>query len=65
MANVLKVTIDPDIKLEGVDDMPDDIKGNLLVNITLACKKYNCHWTEIVWSVKMVDNQPVIRVNRR
>ena len=67
MGNVLKIIIDPDIKLVGdnIEKMPDNIKGNLLATMTHACKKYNCHWTELVWSVKMPDGNPVIYVNKR
>ena len=53
MDNVLQVEIDTDIKLdpEKIKGMPDDIKGRLLVTMTIACEKYNCHWTELTWKV--------------
>ncbi len=53
-SNVLKVTINPDIELDEarIKGMPDDIKGRLLVTMTIACDKYDCEWTELTWSVK-------------
>lgn len=67
MGNVLKFDIDPDISLDEsrIKGMSDNIKGNLLVTMTLAAKKYDCHWTELVWKVKMNEGQPVIYVNKR
>ena len=54
MDNVLQVEINPDIKLDErfTKNMPDDIKGRLLVTMTIACEKYKCHWTELTWKVK-------------
>ncbi len=54
MDNVLQVEIDPDIKLDErfTKNMPDDIKGRLLATMTIACEKYDCHWTELTWTVK-------------
>ena len=54
MDNVLQVEIDPDIKLDErfTKNMPDDIRGRLLVTMTIACRKYDCHWTELIWTVK-------------
>ena len=67
MSNVIKCTIDPDIVLdEGrIQGMPDYIKGNLLAVMTIKCKKENCHWTELDWSITMTDGQPVISVKRK
>ena len=66
--NVLKVDIDPDIKLnpDRIKNMPEKLQGHLLVTMTIACKKYNCHWTELAWSVKFdKSGQPYIRVKKR
>ena len=54
MDNVLQVEIDPDIKIIGknIDKMPDEIKDRLLITMTIACGKYDCHWTELTWEVK-------------
>ena len=67
MGNVLKFDIDPDIKLDEsrIVGMSDNIKGNLLATMTLAAKKYKCHWTKLAWSVKMYDGQPVINVKEK
>ena len=67
MSNVLEIDIDPDIKLdEGrIKGMPDHIKGHLLGILTLTAKKNKCHWSELTWSVKMTDGQPIIRVKRK
>ena len=67
MGNVIDVTIDPDIVLDEsrIKDMPDSIKGNLLATMTIACERYDCHWTELTWSVKMMSGQPVIHVKKR
>lgn len=67
MKNVLEFDINPDIKLDEsrIIGMPDNIKGNLLATMTLAEKKYNCHWTDLTWSIKITEGQPVINVKRR
>ena len=65
MPNVLTFDIDPDIKPDGIDDMPDSIKGSLLAILTQSAKKYKCHWTELAWDVTMIDNQPVIKVKKK
>ena len=64
MDNVLQVEIDPDIKLDErfTRNMPDDIKGRLLVTITMACEKYKCHWTELTWTV---NKDRIISVKRK
>ncbi len=64
MDNVLQVKIDPDIKIVGknIDKMPIDIKNRLLITMTIACQRYECHWTELTWEVK--PNQ-VISVKRK
>lgn len=65
--NVLKLTIDPDIKLDEsrIVGMSHNLKGHLLGMLTHYAKKYNCHWTNLEWSVKMVDKQPVISVKKK
>ena len=67
MSNVLEITIDPDIVLDEdrIKGMPDNIKGNLLATMTHYCEKHDCHWTELIWDVKMNNNQPIIYVNKR
>lgn len=64
MDNVVHIDIDPDIKLDEsrIKDMPDDIKGRLLVTMTMACEKYDCHWTELTWRV---NKDSVIYVNKK
>ena len=64
MNGVLDVTIDPDIELDEnrIKGMPDDIKGRLLVTMTMACERYDCHWTELTWTVK---RDGVIHVKRK
>ena len=47
---ILELEIDPDIDIR--EDMPEDIKVRLKVTLTMGAKKYNCHWTELTWSVK-------------
>jgi len=62
----IELEIDPDIDLgDSVDDMPDQIKGGLLIMITRAAKKHNCHWKQIAWTVEFVDNQPIIKVRKK
>ena len=64
MSNVLKVDIDPDIKLDErfTKNMPDDIKGRILVTMTIACERYDCHWTDLAWKV---NKDGVISVKRK
>ncbi len=64
MSNVLKVDIDPDIKLDerSTRNMPDDIKGRLLVTMTIACERYDRHWTNLTWKV---NKDGVISVKRK
>lgn len=54
MSNVKQVTIDPNIKLDEnrIKGMPDDIKGRLLVTMTIAMERYECDWTDLRWAVK-------------
>jgi hypothetical protein len=67
MSNVMDVVIDEDIVLDEdrIKGMPDDLKGHLLVTMTIACKKYECHWKELTWKIEFCDNQPIIKVKRR
>ena len=62
MNGVKQVTIDPDIKLDErfTRNMPDDIKGRVLVTLTMGCEEYNCHWTELFWEVRR-DNTVHVR----
>ena len=64
MSNVVEVQIDPEIVLDPVRtaNMPDQVRGGLLVAMTLACKKYDCLWTNLTWEVKLVNNEPIIKV---
>ena len=67
MSKVLDITINPDIKLDEnkIKGMPYDLKQHLLVTITIAMERYKCNWTELAWSVKFCNGQPVIYVKRR
>ena len=67
MDNILEIEIDSDIILDEsrISGMPYDIKGNLLATMTHACEEYECHWTELTWSVKIHSGQPVIYVKKR
>ena len=67
MGRVLNVTINPDIKLDEskIKKMPYDLKQYLLITITIAMERYECDWTELTWSIKFYDNQPVINVKKR
>ncbi len=68
MPKVIDVTIDPDIVLdpEQIKGMSEDLQGHLKVTMTIACKKYDCHWTELVWSVKFnKQRQPYISVKKK
>jgi hypothetical protein len=51
--NVLEVEIDENIILDEklTKGMPDDIKGRLLVTMTIAMDRYDCDWTELSWKV--------------
>ena len=64
MDNVLEVEINPDIVLDEsrIKGMPDDIKGRLLVTMTMACERHDCDWTELTWRV---DKNAVIYVKPR
>ncbi|KKM81442.1 hypothetical protein LCGC14_1329810 [marine sediment metagenome] len=67
MGKVINVTIDENIELDPrhTKNMPDNIKQPLLATMTVACKRYNCTWRELVWKVKFYNNQPVISVKKR
>lgn len=68
MPNILDVTIDPDIVLDEskIKGMPDDIKQNLLITMTIAAERYNCNWRQLTWSVKFnQERMPVISVKKR
>lgn len=54
MSNVKLVEINEDIQLDEkvIKNMPDDIKGRLLVTMTMAMETYDCDWTELTWKVK-------------
>lgn len=67
MSNVTYVDIDEEIKLdeEQTKGMPEDLKGHLLAMITMAAKKHECHWSELTWSIKFSDGQPIIKVKRK
>jgi hypothetical protein len=67
MSNVLEVEIDESIILDEdrTEGMPEDLKGHLLVTMTIAVKKYECHWTDLTWSIEFSNGQPIIRVKRK
>jgi hypothetical protein len=67
MGKVLELEIDPDIKLDEsrIEGMSEDLQGHLLTTLTIAADRYECHWTDLTWSVKMIDGQPVINVKRK
>ena len=54
----------PKQKAEMIERMPDSIKGNLLATMTVAAKKYGCHWTELVWGIAVNAGQPIIKVKK-
>lgn len=67
MSNVLEIEIDESIELDEdqIKGMPEDLKGHLLVTMTIAAKKYDCHWSELTWKIEFIDNQPIIKVKRK
>lgn len=67
MGKVLDVTINPDIELDEskTKGMPYDLKQHLLVTMTIATERYDCDWTELIWSVKFYEGQPVINVRKK
>ena len=67
MGKVLDVIINPDIQLDEnkVKGMPYELKQHLLVTITIAMERYDCDWTELIWSVKFYEGQLVINVKRK
>lgn len=64
MGKVINVTIDESIELDPKDtkNMPDYIKQNVLITITMAMQTYNCDWRDLAWSVKYYNGQPIISV---
>ena len=67
MSNVKEVVIDESIELDekSIKGMPEDLKGHLLVTMTIACEKYDCHWKELTWSIDNSTNPPIIKVKRK
>jgi hypothetical protein len=67
MSNVMEVVIDESIELDEnqTKGMPEDLKGHLLVTMTIACKKHKCHWKDLTWSIEFSDGQPTIKVKRK
>lgn len=68
MSNVLEFDIDPEIVMDEskTKGMPDLILGNLRAMLTLGAEKYDCHWTELTWEVKIDkrSKQPYILVRK-
>ena len=64
---ILEVKIDKSIELneKQTKGMPEDLKGHLLVTMTIASKKYKCHWSDLTWSIKFNNGQPIINVKRK
>ena len=64
MPNILDVTINPDIVLDEskVKGMPDQIRGRLLVTMTIAMERYECDWRDLIWKV---GKDGVISVKRK
>ncbi len=64
MSNVLDVAINPDIVLNEryTKNMPDEIKGRILVTMTIEMERYDCDCTELTWKV---DKNNVISVKRK
>jgi hypothetical protein len=54
MSNVLEVQVDPDIELDEDQTvgMPEEARNRLLITMTIFCQQNDCHWSELVWSVK-------------
>lgn len=67
MGNVLNVVVNPYIKLDPkmIKGMSKDLQGHLKITLTIACEKYDCHWTELTWKVKFYEGQPVISVKKK
>lgn len=66
MSNTIDIKIDEDIVLpDSLSNMPDNLKGHLRATLTFYANKYKCHWTNLDWSVKMTDGQPVINVKKK
>ncbi|HDZ14032.1 hypothetical protein LCGC14_0756720 [marine sediment metagenome] len=68
MTNVINVTINPDIVLDekSTKGMPEYIKDNVLITMTLSCQKYGCHWTDLTWRVRYdTGGNPYITVKKK
>lgn len=67
MSNVREIEIDETIELDekSTAGMPDELKGHLLTTMTIACEKYDCHWSELTWSIEFLNSQPIIKVKRK
>ncbi len=73
MPNVLDVKINPDIVLDEKrlvnskgKRMPESIIQNLLITMTIAIERYNCHWSQLDWNVRFnKEKMPVISVKQR
>ena len=75
MPEVLDVKIDESIVLDPKrlinkkgSVMPDDIQDHVKVTMTIAAERYNCHWSELTWTVKFDPSNPgmpIISVKRK
>ena len=67
MSNVKEFEIDETIELDekATKGMPDNLKGHLRATMTMACKKYKCHWKELTWKIEFSNKQPIIKVKRK
>ena len=53
MSKVLHIDINPDIVLpDTCDNMPDELRGQLLVTMSHAMNIYDCKQEDLRWSVK-------------
>ncbi len=67
MDNVVKVEIDPDIKLDEryTKKMSEYIKDNILITMTMFCDREKCGWRELTWRVWYENGQPIISVKKK
>ena len=65
MPNVIAIENNQFVKLDEsrVLGMSDALKGHLIAMISHAARKHKCHWTKIIWSVKIDHGEPTIRTS--
>lgn len=68
MLKICDIEIDESIVLpESCDNMPEDLRGHLLAALSDACKRLECSYNDLVWSVKIdpKSKQPYFKVKKR